>query len=319
MIKISIVIPVYNTAEYLEKCLESVVNQTYKNLDIIIINDGSTDNSADIIEKYDKQDDRITVVNTENNGVSKARNIGIDLSNGEYIWFIDSDDFLYPESVEKLYNSIGSCDMAASNVNIITDNEVPKKFLNLPKDDKITVDFNFINDLLGDRVHIGGSLINKMYRTEIIKKMNIRFEERSLIYAEDAMFNFKSFKYIRNIAIVDEPLYGYYQRSTSVSHTYKPNLAKRCENFVEEINYYYNNKYKKALKMRCFVFFIEILYNEKKAGYKAFENVLKNKYFETQLQDLDISGISKKRKMIYILRKFPLILYCVYKASRRES
>lgn len=92
--KISIVIPVYNKAPYLEKCLESVVNQTYKNLEIIIINDGSTDHSLEICEKYAKEDDRINLISQENKGASAARNKGIETAKGEWIYFLDADDYL---------------------------------------------------------------------------------------------------------------------------------------------------------------------------------------------------------------------------------
>ena len=92
--KISVIVPVYNTEDYLEKCIRSIMNQTYKNLEIITINDGSTDNSLSILENLKKEDDRIIIINQENMGVSKARNKGLDYATGEFIGFVDSDDFL---------------------------------------------------------------------------------------------------------------------------------------------------------------------------------------------------------------------------------
>ena len=99
---VSVIIPVYNVYDYLDKCLNSIINQTYKSLEIIIVNDGSTDNSKDIIEKYSKIDKRITVINTKNNGLSVARNKGIDASHGDYLSFVDSDDYVDNDFIEYL-------------------------------------------------------------------------------------------------------------------------------------------------------------------------------------------------------------------------
>ena len=91
---LSVIIPVYNVEPYLEQCLDSVINQTYKNLEIICINDGSSDNSLKILEKYQKKDSRIKLINQKNKGLSEARNAGLDVAKGEYIAFVDSDDYL---------------------------------------------------------------------------------------------------------------------------------------------------------------------------------------------------------------------------------
>ena len=100
---ISIIIPIYNVEKYMEKCLNSVVNQTYNNIEIILIDDGSKDKSREICDNYAKKDNRIKVVHKENNGVSSARNTGIDMSKGKYITFIDSDDYIDTDYIETLY------------------------------------------------------------------------------------------------------------------------------------------------------------------------------------------------------------------------
>ena len=100
MNKVSIIIPVYNSEKYISKCLDSVLNQTYKNIEILVINDGSKDNSIDILREYEKKDDRIVVIDKENEGVAKTRNQGIKKATGDYIMFIDNDDFIDEDYVE---------------------------------------------------------------------------------------------------------------------------------------------------------------------------------------------------------------------------
>ena len=106
---ISIIVPVYNVEEYIEQALDSLINQTYKNIEIIIIDDGSTDNSAIICERYAEEDKRIVVIHTANNGVAIARNLGINLAKGEYIGFVDPDDYINLEMFEKLYGALKEC------------------------------------------------------------------------------------------------------------------------------------------------------------------------------------------------------------------
>lgn len=104
MVKVSVVIPVYNVENYLEECLDSIINQTLKDIEIICINDGSTDASIDILEKYAKADSRIQIFNQNNSGLSAARNRGIELSKGEFVYFIDSDDYLDLNALKELYD-----------------------------------------------------------------------------------------------------------------------------------------------------------------------------------------------------------------------
>jgi glycosyltransferase involved in cell wall biosynthesis len=114
--KVSVIVPVYNVYEYIEKCLDSLVNQTYKNIEIILINDGSTDNSLDIIKKYQKKHENIIVINQENHGQGYARNKGIEKSNGEFIMFVDSDDYVDTDIVKKLVGSIKDNDAVVCNI-----------------------------------------------------------------------------------------------------------------------------------------------------------------------------------------------------------
>lgn len=209
MDKVSIIVPVYNVEKYLDKCLDSIINQTYKNLEIILINDGSTDNSSEICEKYAKIDNRIIVVNNINKGVSYARNCGIKLSTGKYILFVDSDDtvdinyvyYLLCENKNDKYDIIycGIKDIFKYKKKyIIKDRLIRKDGLT----GELRKDYYFLIDIL--RVPFV-----KLYKSEIIKKYNIFFSE-NISSGEDQIFNFKYYRYVKKYKLINLPLYNYY-------------------------------------------------------------------------------------------------------------
>ncbi len=132
--KISVIVPVYNSELYLEECIESVLNQTYDNFELILINDGSSDNSKYICDKYEKKDNRVRVKHICNSGVSVARNIGISISTGDYIVFVDSDDYINPDMLKELYNYINKyntdmviCDFMYYKNNVFINSEVKEQ------------------------------------------------------------------------------------------------------------------------------------------------------------------------------------------------
>ena len=128
MCKISIIVPVYNTEKYLEKCLNSLISQTLEDIEILCINDGSTDNSIKILEQYANRDSRIKIINKKNAGVSAARNTGISQAKGEYLGFVDSDDYVDLNFYEKLYNTAKEYNASIAVAGIIRFNEFHKKY-----------------------------------------------------------------------------------------------------------------------------------------------------------------------------------------------
>ena len=196
-IKISVIIPVYNVEKYIRQCLESVVSQSLKEIEIICINDGSTDNSLKILQEFSQKDKRITVIDKKNEGASIARNIGIEKSQGEYIYFIDSDDWIEIDAIEMLYKKCNGEDIVYSN--LCHYNENTKKI----KEEKIKC---FINEREGKYFLINGEGVgpcNKLYKLSFLKENNLKFLE-NIIY-EDLEFNFRCFflsqkvKYVKNI------------------------------------------------------------------------------------------------------------------------
>lgn len=206
MKKISVIIPVYNTEQYLEKCIESVLNQTIDGLEVIIVNDGSTDNSLDIINKYQKKHKNVIVINQPNSGQGSARNAALDIASGEYIGFVDSDDWISPKMYEKLYkkakadeSDIVVCDF----VNVYPNCERIIKvnsFEPTSAHDNIKI---ILDDIKGP--------CNKIYKSKLFKTNRfpekIRFEDFALL----PILFYES----KKVSKLDEPLYYYLQRDNS--------------------------------------------------------------------------------------------------------
>ena len=236
---ISVVIPVYNVEKYLSKCLESIINQTYKNIEIICVNDGSEDNCSKILSEYKKRDNRIKIINKENGGLSSARNAGIDISTGKYITFIDSDDyidedcieFLYKEIIENnadlsvcshkvLYENGGVIDKATHNKYIYNSEQALKKML-------YDQDYDI-------------SAWAKLYNKKLFK--NVRYPNGRIF--EDSATTYKLMDNARIIAVNSESKYNYIIRKNSI--TTNDFSLKRLDliKSTEEMCDYINSKYK---------------------------------------------------------------------------
>ena len=213
MFKLSVIIPVYNVERYLKECLDSVCNQTLEDIEIICINDGSTDNSLDILNEYAAKDNRIKIISKENGGQATARNLGIKEAQGEYIAFVDSDDFIEPEMFEKLYSKAKADNLDLVMCKIATyDNQTGEikdnvwyymlgVFRDFEKDifsHKDTHDFT---------CEIAVTPYNKIYKTSILKDNDILFPE-GLIF-EDEKFFYDVYLRAKRVSIVDEFLYYY--------------------------------------------------------------------------------------------------------------
>lgn len=206
--KISVIVPVYKTEGLLDRCVESIVGQTYKNLEIILVDDGSPDNCPAMCDEWAEKDSRIRVIHKENVGVSSARNAALDIATGDYIGFVDSDDWIEPEMYSSLIQKISEsgknialCSYYAVEISgeryecrCVVDKEV------LDKDDY----FRFIV-LGGD----GGYIWNRLYDADILKE--VRFDE-DIWYSEDLLFNFKTAQKSNGAAILDKIEYNYVQK-----------------------------------------------------------------------------------------------------------
>lgn len=217
MTKISVIVPFYNTNDYIEKCLESLVNQTLKDMEIIMIDDGSTDSSLLTVKSYCQKDSRIKIIEQENKKQGAARNAGMKVAEGEYIGFVDSDDWVDLDYYEKLYNAAKKYDSdIALATNVRIGNGKTKKRLHITEEklytsleDKFSVCNQFKNECP----------TNKIYRTEFIKNNNILWPEG--VFCEDKIFTTKAIYFANGIASVPDINYYYYRNPKSTVNTKK--------------------------------------------------------------------------------------------------
>ncbi|MDR0914087.1 MAG: glycosyltransferase [Oscillospiraceae bacterium] len=223
---ISVIIPVYNLEAYLEASLQSVLNQTHKNLEIIIINDGSTDNSAKIIDKLAAADKRIVAIHKPNGGVTSARNAGIAAATGEYIAFFDGDDFAEPKLYERLLTNLKKYDTDISHCGYVMD--LPSKSIYYYNTGELIVQ-NGYEGLFAilDGLKVEPGMWNKLYKAEIVKPIFIDPIFRTY---EDFLFNVYAFEKAQKCVYEDLPLYHYKVRANSGATS---QISKRrLENFI---------------------------------------------------------------------------------------
>lgn len=208
---VSILIPVYNVEDYLEKCLDSVISQTLNNIEIICVDDGSTDGSARILKKYKKKDKRIKIITKENGGLPSARNAGLEVARGKYIGFVDSDDFIEPNMYETMVNNarLHDSDVVICGANI---------FPETPRADQWLYDTlspwsrhyeKFDSDILFKMIDTTPFLWRTIVSKRLIDKQNFRLDEE-VILGEDKAFQCKIYPYAKGITVISDKLYNYY-------------------------------------------------------------------------------------------------------------
>lgn len=240
-ILVSVIIPVYNVASYLVEALDSVVHQTYENLEIIVIDDGSTDGSGKMCDEYAEKDRRFRVIHQENRGLSAARNVGLDIMTGEVVAFLDSDDAFHPDFIRTMIDAMRqkSADLVVckfvvfhtSGLMRFEGNEKEKPTIDSGEYDSITVLRALADGMIND------SVWNMLYHRKLWE--NIRYPVGHVY--EDTDTTFKIFNLCNTIYVLDQPLYLYRKRSMSITETHSPqNISDRIsalfhfETFVKE-------------------------------------------------------------------------------------
>lgn len=309
--KISVIVPIYKVENYLEKCITSIINQTYKNLEIILVDDGSPDRCGDICDKFAKMDNRIKVIHKENGGLSSARNSGIDISTGDYISFIDSDDWISNDLYETLITILNE----ENDIDIIEykSKEVSEREINLKIYD--TKSYEIFNNEGALKSHFNSkyfyiSACSKIYKKNLFD--NIKFPIGKL--AEDLHTTYKLFYKARKLAYIDYTGYYYYRRPDSIMGTSSPKLiidvfegnqqehefiCKKLPNLKTDIDRLYFNC---LLKTYAYLNQKDIETSTIYSSVDEYKNIIKK---ELNRDDINISGLSKVAFNIY--KVFPTI------------
>ena len=237
--KVSIIVPVYNVEKYLEKCLDTLVNQTLKDIEIICINDGSKDSSPEILKRYAQKDSRIKIIDKQNAGLSAARNDGLKAASGEFVGYVDSDDWVDLNFYEKLYEAAQKHNAEIASGNIIRcGKKITKYKVKFEKEELITYS---IEKLKAVKIPKYNYVWNKIYKRESLINLNLPFPE-GRVY-EDICWSIKAVYYLNGLVTVPECAYYYRRNPFSIVKTQSPKhvadalqAEKEMIEFAEEKN-----------------------------------------------------------------------------------
>lgn len=313
--KISIIIPVYNASKYFERLLQSLEKQTYKNYEVIFINDGSTDNSLEILKANKKNN--FVIIDQSNQGVSAARNKGLDIATGYYITFIDSDDYVDEKYLEALITNLekNNSDLCVMGYNKIYNN-VKKEIVKLDNDtikiDNLKKQMEFLNN------KNGSGICGKIYKRKFVG----RFKKISI--GEDALFNLEYVKNTEKVTFINECYYNYIYNEMSLTNTLKKDLLKDLNNILKDLNFediyifytyriyqeYLLNIYRSNSNLKKYIYEIKNLEHVFSFLKQDVNNIIKNFGFLKKIYFKIINKCLKNNKfaLLYIIEKLKLVL-----------
>lgn len=315
---ISLIIPVFNVEEYLEQCLESIIEQSFSDYEVILVDDGSTDKSMEIIREYKKRFNQVKVLSQRNKGVSEARNLALKYAKGEYVLYIDSDDFLKFNMLEIMVNKANktNADIVMCNYNLYygVNNKNNRVVSYNVLEDKIYSSSEVIDMILN--FNIQGQLWNKLFKKSLLLENNFEFESGR--YIQDIFPVFKVINNSNKIAFINDDLYCYRQRDTSTIHKKNTKLAEDYYHAMTSIiqyiiknNLQVNSNSFKVFRASVLSYFIYHYTNtDVNMNYRDFK---KSKYADLEVKFKDfmflksLNKIDKLRLLLWKLRIFNLV------------
>ena len=341
MPKISIIVPVYNVEKYIAQCIESLIFQSMEEIEIILINDGSQDNGLEICKEYAKKDTRIKIIDKENTGVSDTRNIGVKVANGEYIMFVDSDDWLEKNACEIAYNEAKKENADSVIFCYYRESSKGTTCKDIFKEDKIIFNNEEIyNDILIPILGLIGEKLAKpqrldalvpvyakIYKTDIIKNNKIEYIDFFKIPSECLLFNFDY--YLNSSKVVYIKRYLYHYRRNNFSSITKGYHEKLFEKWIFWIDYMKNRKeiskeeIEKAFYSRICFSVIPLsgnLFKQKnfRKTYKELKNILNNEYYISAYKTLEFKYLPIHWKIyFYLAKKRMILLFYIMSKSMR--
>ena len=307
---ITVILNVYNDSKFIDTCVPSIINQTYENLEIIIVNDGSTDDTLKKLKKY--KDKRIKIITTKNQGLSLARNVGIDAATGKYLYFVDADDFVELDAIEYLYKLIKKYKTPIATTDVIDVSTTD--FEKVERDEEITIipDKEMIRGMLLEKIHRATTTWNKLYKRELFN--NIRFEPRIV---NDIVVTHKLYLEAKKIVYSNQVKYYYYRHPDSIT---KRRPYERSIDMIDAIfqrHIEIKKKYPDLIESEfCVLLMIQDLYYH---GDKRLRNYLKDNNWLKVYKELFSFKILKcntrlndKVKLV-LFRISPRLLICFVK------
>ena len=328
---ISIIVPVYNAEKYLNRCIESIINQTYKNLEIILVNDGSKDLCGQICDEYSVKDSRIKVFHNTNHGVSYSRNYGIKQSSGQYLMFIDADDFIDLDYISKMYNIILNNDYEVVFTNHVLDygnNKIIKNFVSKELQNSCDISYpKYIN--LYFNSYVLSSSCKILFNKNIVSSNKIEFNEK-MKYGEDMLFSFMLYTKSKKTYFLNDYGYHYYIHNLSSSHSSDINKKiKYCNDNLQLYKTIKNIFDDEKIEFDYIIFLDAILRNLNYAfnDIVSLLNDLKSNeinelltLYRNYLNDFKFSKskLNNKLKIEIILLKYNIKLYSFYIKLKRK-
>lgn len=326
--KISIIVPVFNVKKYIDDCIKSIINQDFKDFELILIDDGSTDESGEICNKYAKNDERIRVIHKNNEGVSSARNLGINISRGKYISFVDSDDTINKKMYKKMYglaikenSEVVVCGYKEINYNIDKEYEFTNPLYGDNQLKGIEIKLKIEQLLYMNKILGYASLCNKLYKKEIIINNNLSINEEITI-AEDLCFNMQLLLKINKISAINEPLYEYRRINNKSITSNTQNLYLKFKAREAMLNTFNNLNINKSVYLSCLKYensttvisyiglIKNILSNNKRFITKInlLNDLLKERYLRNAIKNTDAKHFTfKTRSIFYLIRLYLFI------------
>lgn len=293
---ISIIVPIYKVENYLRKCIESIINQTYKNLEIILVDDGSPDNCPKICDEYAKKDSRIVVIHQKNGGLSNARNSGLHVAKGEFIGFVDGDDYIEADMYETLYNAIIQNNAQMSICDFYVVNQKQEKMqkeiqTNIKEDKKIFNKQEAMKEMLLD-INIRGYVWTKLFKKDCFE--SLRFPEGKNY--EDIAISIKCFEKTDKIVYINKQKYNYVQRENSIDHVKSErNLRDAIEVSYERYKYVKKN-YAEIKEHNVYSFIHRIL-----CVYKDLKNI--EIYYFDMIKELKTDFLNLESSVINLMNE----------------
>lgn len=334
---VSIIVPVYNGRKTINKCLDSILQQTYTDYEVVVIDDGSNDGCVDVIKEYELKDSRIKLYCQKNSGVSKARNYGIDKAKGDFITFVDCDDWISPDMLEEMMIYMNDGDIDIVFVNLFYEYHQKQTIGELSSSPIKKHDFSsyplaiLLPELSSfyDGIKQGHEIIasawGKMLRKELIFKYNIRFNE-GLVLSEDAFFYLNCFIKARDIVICDKPLYHYVISDNSSNFKLRPDIYNQSKEYYQchidlacKLDSRFSNLFKQLVIYRCYYDLITRyighpdLPHSNSFQYRLLKKYLRYKEYDYQGPIPEGINVFKMAEIFALKHKWSLVLLLLHK------